>query len=150
MQEGLLMDFPVVSAGRTVGNCSVKEDNLYWELDCVCSCQNKKIDRLYCGSRNLGVLLPENDQLVLHRRISKSSVPEIPPITGVFSLEPIQGSIPWNGELAGIDCRGILLGDELLFPYEKTMPCPCEPLFCFFAIRDGFWRIPAEIVKTAD
>ena len=144
------MDFPVVSAGRTVGNCSVKEDNLYWELDCICSCQIKKIERLYCGSRNLGVLLPENDRLVMKRKVSKSSAPEIPPFNGMFSLEPMQMTRPWDGKIAGIKCRGFLQGKDLLFPYDKTMPCPCEPLFCFFTIRDGYWRISAEIAKTAE
>jgi len=144
------MEFPVVSAGNTIGNCTVLEDGLYWNIYCVCKCHTGKIERLFCGSRNLGVLLPEADQLVMHRRISRASVPEIPPANGVFSLEPMPLPVPWEGELAGVKCGGFLLGEELLFPYDETKPCPCEPLFCFFEIRDGFWRIAAEKTKTAD
>lgn len=144
------MEFPVISGEQIVGNCTVTEDGLYWIITCACRCRSGEIVRLYCGSRNLGVLVPERGQMMMHRRLSKASTPEVPPVNGVFSLEPMELPVPWEGELEGIHCQGFLLGQTLLFPYEKEKPCPCEPMFCFFEIRDGFWRIAAEKMKTAD
>ena len=139
------MEFPVIAQGKTVGNCFLEDQGLYWQISCVCWLQSDRVERLYCCSDRVGVLMPQGRELVLNRRVSKASMPSIPPINGIFSLEPVILPQSWEGKLAGISCCGFQLGDELLFPYGAAAPCPCEPLFCFFEIRDGFWRLPAYI-----
>ena len=138
------MDFPVIADGKIVGNCSLEEQGLYWQIRCTCQNYSDRVERLYCGSTKLGVLLLEETQLVLNRRVSKASMPMLPPVNGVFSLTPMEETYLWEGALAGILCSGFQAGQTLLFPYGADKPCPCEPLFCFFEIRDGFWRLPIK------
>ena len=136
------MEFPVVLENQTVGNCSLEDQGLYWSLQCSCAVQSELVERLYCGTKRLGVLEREGDRLVLRRRVSKSSAPELPPVSGVFSLRPMEVPQPWEGEILGHAINGFLVGGDVLVPYEADQPCPCPALFCFFEIRDGFWRIP--------
>lgn len=135
------MEFPVVLDGVKVGNCVLEDQGLYWEINCRCRVLSDRVERLYCGGRRLGVLLPEGDRLVLRRRMSKISVPELPPQSGVLSLAPAEGPVPWKGTVLGYELEGFRLGNTILFPYDEAKPCPCEALFCFFEIRDGFWRL---------
>ena len=136
------MEFPVVWNGKTVGNCVLEEAGLYWSIDCSCRLLSDRVGRLYCGPVRLGVLIREGDRLVLRRRVSKASVPQLPPRSGVLSLAPTEEPVPWQGEGLGYPMTGFRLGDTLLIPYDEAKPCPCEPLFCFFEIRDGFWQLP--------
>lgn len=136
------MDFPVIAKGKTVGSCNVREQGLYWLLDCRCELFSDRVERLYCGTVRLGVLLRDGEELVLRKRLSKSAHPQLPPTSGIFTIEPVEQAENWEGELWGHRLSGIRSGEYLLFPYEETKPCPCEALFCFFEIKDGFWRIP--------
>lgn len=133
------MEFPVLSHGRAVGSCTVQEQGLYWQVDCSCRVLSDRIERLYCESRRIGVLELEDGRLTCRRRLSKSSMPELPPKSGCFSLQPFTH---WQGEVAGCHVSAFRCGDILLFPYDPDKPCPCEPLICFFTIRDGFWQLP--------
>ena len=141
------MEYPVIHHGETIGVCSLEQRGLYWHLSCHCSGETQKIERLYSGSRSVGVLEPIAGQLVLTRRLPRSSWPELPPEQGSFSLEPEGRAVPWEGEIAGCPLKGERVGTMLRFPYDPHRPCPCEPLFCFFEIRDGFWLLPIKIVE---
>ena len=144
-----MMEYPVMHDGHEVGTCTVQEQGLYWVLTCRCHLRTDRVERLYSGTTKLAVLEQEGEQLCCSRRLSKRSFPEIPP-GGVFTLRPVEQYAPWEGELLGRACTGFRNGDILLFPYAADRPCPCEPLICFFAVRDGFWQLPAkeEWIKT--
>lgn len=139
------MEFPVVLEGQTVGNCCLEDLGLYWSVQCSCVVCSELVERLYCGTKRLGVLEREGDRLVLRRRVSKASMPELPPVNGVFSLRPSELPQPWEGRILDQRLSGFLVGEEVIIPYEPDKPCPCPPLFCFFEIRDGFWRIQKDL-----
>jgi len=139
-----MLEYPVVHEGREVGCCTLSEQGLYWVLECSCEVLSDRIERLYSGTKRLGVLEREGDRLFCRRRISKSSTPELPPGTGVFTLVPVEPNQPWHGYILGMELSGYREGDVLLFPYREDQPCPCEPLICFFEVRDGFWRLPMK------
>ena len=130
------MEFPVIHLGQTIGRCTVTEEGLYWRIQCECEILTDDVERLYCGGRRLGVLERRGRRLFCSRRVSKSSMPRF---EEGFSLSPNQN---WQGHLLGqwVQCQRE--GETLLFPYREAEPCPCEPLICFFEIRDGFWRLP--------
>jgi len=141
------MEYPIVLEGRTVGNCRVEEQGLYWSLEAVCLLLSDRVERLYSGGRRLGVLEREDDHLILRRRVSRASYPELPPVSGVFSLRPTEQAALWSGTILDQPLTGFRQGAYLLFPYDGDQPCPCEPLFCFFEIKDGFWRLPLDPEK---
>ncbi len=145
-----MMEYPVVHNGSEVGTCSMQEQGLYWLLECRCGFRSERVERLYSGTTRLAVLEQEGDRLVCRRRLSKRSFPELPPRSGVFSLCPMEAHVPWEGYLLGRKCSGFRKGDTLLFPYAADGPCPCEPLVCFFSVKDGFWQLPVmeEWVKN--
>ena len=105
-------------------------------------------ERLYCGSRRLGVLEREGDLLTLYRRVSRAAFPELPPKSGVLSLRPMEETVAWQGAVLGYPLNGFRQGNVLLFPYDEGQPCPCEPLFCFFEIKNGFWQLPLPEENT--
>ena len=142
------MDYPVIHQGRTVGTCSVRENGLYWELECTCELLSDKVERLYSGENRLGVLEREGERLACRRRLSKASVPQLPPPSGSFSLKPVPARQPWQGTVMGQELSAIREGDTLLFPYDETKPCPCEPLICFFQIADGFWKLTMNVSSS--
>ena len=137
-----MMEYPVVHEGRTVGCCTIAEQGLYWQISCSCDLLSDRIERLYCGTKRLGVLEREGDRLCCKKRISKSSTPELPPQSGVLTLTPMESYAPWSGLLLGQPVSCLRDGQMLLFPYREDEPCPCEPLICFFEVRDGYWRLP--------
>ena len=139
------MEFPIIFDGKTVGNGVLEELGLYWTVEAHCEVISDRVERLYCGTKRLGVLEREGDELTLRRRVSKAAFPELPPRSGVFSLRPTEEPQPWSGNVLGYELSGFRLGDTLLFPYDEAKPCPCEPLFCFFEIQNGFWRLPMSL-----
>ena len=143
------MEYPVVHQGETVGNCIITEQGLYWYVDCTCRVLSDRIERLYCGTKRLGVLEREGENLTCRRRLSKASTPELPPKSGILTLTPEEPRTVWQGTLLGQELTGFQEGDHLLFPYDETKPCPCEPLICFFEVKDGFWRIPCAPFQGA-
>jgi len=138
------MEYPIIHQGQTVGCCTLSEQGLYWMLDCTCQILSDRVERLYCGTRRLGVLEREGDRLCCKRRLSKASTPELPPAGGFLTLEPTEAREPWSGTLLGQRVSCYREGNTLLFPYTAEEPCPCEPLICFFEVRDGFWRLPMQ------
>ena len=140
------MEYSVMKDDVTVGVCTLEEMGLYWLLRCQCDILSDRVERLYAGQRRLGVLEKEADRLTLTRRLSKSSCPEIPPKSGVFTLHPVKETlVPWEGTIKGYELKGFEKEECILFPYTPDTPCPCEPLFCFFEIKDGYWQLPKKI-----
>ena len=155
------MEFPVMMHDQKVGSCTIESVGLYWVISCKCCVRSEYVERLYAGERKLGVLEKEGDHLTLRKRISKSSCPELPPENGQFALHPVQmqqvqekqpcreepqpqQQIPWQGSAYGYPLQGYLQGDYIVFPYAPDKPCPCEPLLCFFEVKDGYWWLPKE------
>lgn len=143
------MEFPVLMHEEPVGTCNLEEVGLYWRINCKCNVLSDRIERLYVGERKLGVLEKEDNFLTLRKTISKSSCPELPPESGKFYLHPqikvqfpVQGMDEWEGEILGHSLKGYRESEYILFPYDQDGPCPCEPLMCYFEIKDGFWRLP--------
>lgn len=145
------MEFPILMHDRNVGTCTLEDLGLYWQLRCDCDLLSDRVERLYAEERRLGVMEKEGERLTLRRRISKSSCPELPPKSGVLTLHPVklpepkpemEELAPWEGEVQGYPLKGWLKDDCVLFPYEENEPCPCEPLICFFEVKDGYWRLP--------
>ena len=145
------MEFPVMLHERAVGTCTVEASGLYWQIKCDCVLLSDRVERLYAGERRLGVLEKEGDRLTLRRRISRTSCPELPPESGVLTLHPVKlpepeqeepALTPWEGTVQGYALKGWFKDDCVLFPYDENAPCPCEPLICFFEIKDGYWWLP--------
>lgn len=143
------MEYPIIFEGNTVGNCTLEQDGLYWQLQADCAPVSDRVERLYCGPDRLGVLLREGERFVLRRRVSRAAHPELPPVNGIFTLKPTETPVPWQGCILGIEQSGYRAGETLLFPYDEEKPCPCEPLFCFFEIKDGFWRLNLSDIEHA-
>jgi len=135
------LEYPVIADGISVGTCQIEDLGLYWEVRCNCRCISDRVERLYCGKKVIGVLLLDEGRLVLRRRLSKVSVPELPPQNGLFSLRALPDVAQWSGSVFGHDLDGIKVEDDLCFPYYSDQPCPCEPLICFFKIDNGFWKL---------
>lgn len=140
------MKWNVVSENRTVGWCELQEDGLYWKLHCSCQAVSDHIQRLYWNGRCLGVLERQGELLVLQRRFSKASAPDLPPENRLPTLEPEER---WRGNV--MDCQvpdcvrtWKNYGSLLSFPFSDTSPCPCPPLVCFLTVRDGFWLMKLD------
>lgn len=136
--------YPIEKHGKTVGNCEVTEQGLYWIVTGTCKILSDRVERIYCCGEKIAVLEKDGDSLRCSRMLSKSAYPCLPPADGVFTLEPQKEMHPWNGFVLGKRLEGYCDGDTLLFPYDPQVPCPCEALICFFEIRDGFWRLKAR------
>ncbi len=131
------MEYPVIHMGQTVGHCTVTDQGLYWLVECCCEILSDRVERLYCGADRLAVLEQDGNTLTCRRMVSKKSVPALEQINQ-FSLSPYD---VWNGRLLEQPIQCMRQEDVLLFPYRPEEPCPCEPLICFFEIKDGFWRL---------
>jgi len=147
------MELPVMMHGKNVGCCVLQESGLYWELQCRCDLVSDLVERIYVGEKKLGVLEKYENKLCMNKRVSKSSCPELPPVKGYFTLHPEVEEQPehscedeiWEGEILGYHLKGKRDGEWLLFPYDESEPCPCEPLLCYFEVKDGYWRIPVDL-----
>ena len=140
-----MLQFPVLDGGKTVGQCTLLEDGLYWQIRCRCE-EMMGVVRLYAGSRCVGVPEPAEGGLVLQRRVSRSGWPELPPKSGCFTLSPME---PWQGKAAGLSMpAGFCQKDgemtTVRFPFSPDLPCPAMPLLCFFTLRDGFWQLKLD------
>jgi len=139
-----MMEYPVIHNGKEIGSCQLSEQGLYWSLECDCLLFSDNVERIYSGTRRIGVLEREGNRLRCRRRLSKASTPELPPVSGMFTLAPVEPYRPWQGSILGKELSGFRDGDMLLFPYHPDEPCPCEALICFFEVRDNFWRLPVN------
>lgn len=60
----------VVMAGQTVGTVELKREGLYYVVSCRCERLDHGIHRLYADGEKIGVLIPENGELVLNTKIA--------------------------------------------------------------------------------
>ena len=152
------MELPVMLNEKNIGTCILEDVGLYWRIQCKCELVSDKVERIYVGEKKMGVLEKVGDYLTMKRMVSKASYPELPPEIGYLTLYPQKKELPmnavqevdvgeqdlWEGEILGYQLKGRKEGEYILFPYDEALPCPCEPLMCFFEIRDGYWTIPIE------
>ncbi len=62
--------FDVNLAGEAVGTVKIKREGLYLRLRCRCRAPGREIRRLYADGEKLGVLIPEDGELVLKTKVA--------------------------------------------------------------------------------
>ena len=55
---------------QAVGTVELKKEGLYYRISCRCIMMDDRIHRLHADGEGLGVLIPENGELVLHTKIA--------------------------------------------------------------------------------
>ena len=78
--------YDVTSEGQTVGKVELERDGLYLRLRCRCRVQDNEIHRLYADGEKIGVLIPENGDLVLETKVAAKRLKE----GSAFSLDDIR------------------------------------------------------------
>lgn len=68
--------FDVTLDGQTVGTVRLKREGLYYQVYCRCRVADGEIHRLYAGGEKLGVLIPENGELVLNTKVAAKRMKE--------------------------------------------------------------------------
>jgi len=133
------MELNVYARGNVVGTCTIEDQGLYWTVHCICRKYTAQPVRLYGAGCNLGIIEPQRDHLVLHRKVSKSGLPGFPPKTECV-LRPVTETtvevcgIRLSGDVADEEC-----GTNLYIPFENDQTHPCISLMCFWYLRNGFW-----------
>ena len=133
------MRLKVYECGHEVGWCSVKDEGLYWDLECDCVPKSNEMMSLFGAGHYLG--LPERikDRCYLRRRITKRSVPGFFPEADVLLLPREQKTVTALGRILTGYMDQIKGRTVLRIPGCNTSPHPCIPLFCFSEYRNGFW-----------
>ena len=62
--------FDVTLGGQVVGTVQIRREGLYCRISCRCRVADQEIHRLYAGEEKLGVLIPENCELMLETRVA--------------------------------------------------------------------------------
>lgn len=95
----MLQNFDVTYDGQTVGRVKLEREGLYYRLSCRCRVQDNEIHRLYADGEKIGVLIPENGDLVLETKVAAKRLKK----ESTFSLEEkIRNFIPIHpGEVFG-------------------------------------------------
>ena len=75
--------YDVTSEGQTVGKVELEREGLYLRLRCRCRVQDNAIHRLYADGEKIGVLIPENGDLVLETKVAAKRLKK----ESTFSLE---------------------------------------------------------------
>ena len=85
------MEFTVSSGGAVCGTLAAEREGLYWHIRAHCRAMPGVVRLHGCapdGTRQpLGVLLPEDGALCLHRKVSASALP----LTEVATRMPVPG-----------------------------------------------------------
>lgn len=133
-------EYEILDSGVPAGTARVTRDGLYWDVEAECAAGGERIVRVYAsgGGRcvNLGVLMPEDGRLRLHRRVSG----------GVFcfdadtclSTQRETDWAPFSGTVEGVE-----LDDALR--RGRRLAVPCEPEHPF-ALMEYFRRFRIEPV----
>lgn len=147
--------YPLIYAGKTIGELSTEQEGLYTWFSVSC---HPPEDGVWCawalgekGELRLGVLEPSGGQFAICRRFSGHQTEplgtllrgELRPVgerQKEAGWEPLlhpeqQFKTPWLCEQLR-SCRGVLTRREgerrlLAFPWERGCPFPLVPLFCF-------------------
>ena len=72
----MVQKFDVNFAGQNVGNVELIREGLYYRLRCRCTVHDNEIHRLYVDGEKIGVLLPENGELVLDTKVAAKRLKE--------------------------------------------------------------------------
>ena len=78
--------YDVTSEGQTVGKVELEREGLYLRLRCRCRVQDNEIHRLYADGEKIGVLIPENGDLVLETKVAAKRLKE----GSAFSLDDVR------------------------------------------------------------
>jgi len=62
--------YEVTHNGQVVGRVDVSREGLYYRILCRCKMDGNDIHRLYADGEKIGVLIPENGDLVLNTKIA--------------------------------------------------------------------------------
>ena len=62
--------FDVTHGGQIAGTVEVKKAGLYRTVICRCRMVDSQVHRLYADEEKIGVLIPENGQLILQTRVA--------------------------------------------------------------------------------
>ena len=68
--------YEVFHRGQAVGAVELIRDGLYCRLSCRCRVRDGVIHRLYADGEKLGVLIPEEGELVLETRVAAKRLKE--------------------------------------------------------------------------
>ena len=79
----MVFNYNVTYADTTVGRVELEREGLYVRIRCRCRVQDNEMHRLYAGGEKIGVLIPENGDLVLETRVAAKRLKE----GCTFSLE---------------------------------------------------------------
>ena len=95
----MVFNYDVTYGENTVGTVQLEREGLYLRLRCRCRVQDNEIHRLYADGEKIGVLLPENGELVLETKVAAKRLKE----GSAFSLDDIRRTfIPIHpGEVFG-------------------------------------------------
>ena len=126
--------YEVCYGNETVGKVQLRKEGLYYRVICRCMVPGKEIYRLFVqqGSRreSLGVLVPEDDGLVLNKRIPVKRFSD-----GTFAFVVSTGAGSCTGEFVPI--------------------CPEEPFLYIHRLKTAFLesengRIGIRIIKKPE
>ena len=95
----MVFNYDVIYADTTVGRVELEREGLYVRIRCRCRVQDNEMHRLYAGGEKIGVLIPENGDLVLDTKVAAKRLKE----GCTFSLEEkVRNFIPIHpGEAFG-------------------------------------------------
>lgn len=68
--------YDVTFEGQNVGNVTLEKEGLYYRIRCRCRVQDNEIHRLYVKGEKIGVLIPENGDLVLDTKVAAKRLKE--------------------------------------------------------------------------
>ena len=66
----MLTNYDVTYGANTVGRVELEREGLYVRIRCRCRVQDNAIHRLYADGEKIGVLIPENGDLVLDTKVA--------------------------------------------------------------------------------
>ena len=79
----MVFNYDVTYGENTVGTVQLEREGLYLRLRCRCRVQDNAIHRLYADGEKIGVLIPENGDLVLETKVAAKRLKK----ESTFSLE---------------------------------------------------------------
>lgn len=141
------MEYTVFDGTRPFGSASAEKNGLYWDIRASCSRIRGGVIRLYAAEGekcvNLGVLLPEQQSMALHKRIAAKEF-AFTEHTEISTAEPVQLR-PFSGQILDLAVEGAALREEngnrtILIPVEPEKEFPLMPLCCFFRIESFHGR----------
>ena len=66
----MVLNYDVTYGENTVGTVKLEREGLYYRLSCRCRVRDNEMHRLYADGEKIGVLIPENGDLVLETKVA--------------------------------------------------------------------------------